>query len=171
MHRGYYGPSKIIDIVVGNLKRGRLLKRVKGSKPKYCYGFDENDCLISVRKIFEKFDDEYEFIYYKENEEIGVNFRGDKMSVSVCKFENGKLLSYEYFYYDGFDKNISEYWKETYKYSTEQMIVNWERYYRGEYNILSRNIYNFSIKDGFLSDYTVNWVHEYKVDSKIKREV
>ncbi|MBQ8403814.1 MAG: hypothetical protein IJX55_05260 [Clostridia bacterium] len=169
IYRGFYCPSKIADIVVGNVKRGRILKRVKGSKPNYCYGFDENDRIISVKKIFGKFDDEYEFIYYKCNEEIGVNFRRNAMSVAICKFENDKMISYELFQYDGFNKNISEYLKETYKYSAESMVVMWERYYPAV-NSFSSTTYYFSVKDGYLSNYLADGVREYIVNPKIKRK-
>ncbi|MBE6655219.1 MAG: hypothetical protein E7608_07220 [Ruminococcaceae bacterium] len=169
IYRGYYCPSKIEDIVVGNVKRGRLLKRVKGSNPTYCYGFDENDRIISAKKICT---DEYEFIYYKGNEQIGVNFRRDAMSIAISKFENDKIISYELFHYDGYNKTIWEYQKEIYQYSDERMLVIWEFYNKFSDGIFfERTTYDFAVKDGFLSNYLADGVREYKVDPKIKREV
>lgn len=169
IYRGYYCPSKIADIVVGNVKRGRLLKRVKGSNPTYCYGFDENDKIISAKKICT---DEYEFIYYKGNEQIGVKFRRDAMSIAISKFENDKIVSYELFHYDGSNRTIWEYQKEIYQYSYERMLVIWEFYNKFPHkSFFERTTYDFSIKEGLLSNYLVDGVQEYKVDPKIKREI
>ena len=52
MFLGYYCPSLILDIVVGNVHRGRLLKRVtKRSKPTHRYGFDKDNHLRTVVEI------------------------------------------------------------------------------------------------------------------------
>ena len=52
MFLGYYCPSLIFDIVVGNVHRGRLLKRVtKRSKPTHRYGFDNDNRLRTVVEI------------------------------------------------------------------------------------------------------------------------
>lgn len=52
MFIGYYCPSLIFDIVVGNVHRGRILQRVtKRSKPTHRYGFDEQNRLRTVAEI------------------------------------------------------------------------------------------------------------------------
>ena len=52
MFLGYYCPSLIFDLVVGNVHRGRLLKRItKRSKPTHRYGFDKDNRLRTMVEI------------------------------------------------------------------------------------------------------------------------
>ena len=49
MFLGFYNPSPVYDLIVGNVHRGRLLKRItKSSKPSHKYGFDQNGRLCTV---------------------------------------------------------------------------------------------------------------------------
>ena len=48
-------PSIIADIVVGGVKRGRLLRRVTTrSRPSFRYGFDADDRLIYAESSFDR---------------------------------------------------------------------------------------------------------------------
>ena len=52
MFLGYYCPSLIFDLVVGNVHRGKILQRVtKQSKPTHRYGFDKANRLRTVVEI------------------------------------------------------------------------------------------------------------------------
>ena len=52
--RGYFCPSRVFDIVYGNVTRGRLLKTKPRTKiPTYRYGFDENGKLITAEEFDE----------------------------------------------------------------------------------------------------------------------
>lgn len=52
MFLGYYSPSLVFDVVVGNVHRGRLLKRAtKRTKPTHRYGFDKDNRLRTVVEI------------------------------------------------------------------------------------------------------------------------
>jgi ferredoxin-thioredoxin reductase catalytic subunit len=54
IHRGYHCPSLVLDLIVGNAKRGRLLKRKpEFGKYSYEYGFDIENRLIRVRGVNE----------------------------------------------------------------------------------------------------------------------
>lgn len=47
MTLGYYCPSPVIDLLVGNVHRGRILKRVtKRSKPVMKYGFNDSGKMV-----------------------------------------------------------------------------------------------------------------------------
>lgn len=70
IHRGYYCPSLIYDIVVGGANRGKLLKRSKNPTT-YVYGFDENGDLVSVKNN----DSETEERILRDGDlELGVTF-------------------------------------------------------------------------------------------------
>ena len=102
IHRGYYCPSPILDLIVGNAKRGRLLKRKPDfGKYSYEYVFDKENRLVRVRGVNEfttpdsRYDEEY--LIYNKDIVYGVEF--DNMNeintVSRCTYENGNIIKYE----------------------------------------------------------------------------
>ena len=48
MHRGYYCPSPVYDLLVGNVNRGRLLKRRPAVSYDYIYYLNEARQIIMV---------------------------------------------------------------------------------------------------------------------------
>ena len=121
LHRGFYCPSPVLDIVVGGIKRGKLLIQLrKNSKPSYKYGFDDKNNLITVEYLHFKY-------FYKEivitnnNHEIGIAFTKNSHveTISECIYENNRIVSYIFCIYDSYDNIISEYTKEVYEYSKE----------------------------------------------------
>lgn len=155
LHRGYYCPSPIFDIVVGNVNRGKLLKRLTARiKPVYKYSFDRDGSLIIAEHGSEK-----EIIIRHSGVEIGILFVGNSHidAVSECIYDGEKIQSYVFGLYDEGEKCISEYNKESYEYSANGLeTVDWFRFT----NYLNRQIlehekYHFIHKDGYLSQYTV----------------
>ncbi|MCR5610415.1 MAG: hypothetical protein K6F68_01075 [Clostridiales bacterium] len=77
--RGYFCPDPLIEIIVSNVRRGRLVKtEPKGDR--FSYWFDENDRLILVEKITgcgiwsTQFN---EVLFYIDGYRIGVMFKSD----------------------------------------------------------------------------------------------
>lgn len=102
IHRGYYCPSPVLDLIVGGLKRGKLFKRKPDfGRYSYEYGYDTNNKLIRVRGVNEfttpdsRYDEEY--LVYENDIVYGVEFdnMGDVDAVSRCTFENGNIVKYE----------------------------------------------------------------------------
>lgn len=102
IHRGYYCPSPVLDLIIGNLKRGKLLKRKPDfGKYSYEYGYDTDDRLIRVRGVNEfttpdsRFDEEY--LVYKNDIVYGIEFdnMGQIEAVSRCTYENRNIVKYE----------------------------------------------------------------------------
>lgn len=95
--RGYYCPSPIYDIVVGNCKRGKLLKKVTSrSKPTYEYCFDKNDKLIIVNYLYSNFT---EILEYNNDTVLGITFstglKSEIISVTECKYDrHGRIISF-----------------------------------------------------------------------------
>ena len=70
LRQGYYHPSIIADIVVGGVKRGKLLKRITArSKPNFRYGFDADDRLIYTESPYNR-----EIIIHEGQMDIGLSF-------------------------------------------------------------------------------------------------
>ena len=52
LHRGWYSPSLIEDIVIGNVSRGRLVRNPrKSTKPSFRFGFDQMRRLLFLTII------------------------------------------------------------------------------------------------------------------------
>ncbi len=157
LHRGYYCPSPIFDIVVGNVSRGRLLKRpTSNSNPTYRYGFDDNGNLLTVIHP-----NGTEIIIRQGEMEIGIDFDAENeiQAICWCIFSNGTIQSYVFSLYHSFEKKIAEYRRENYIYSKNGLTsVDWyECVYDGKRPIMIHDKYHF-IHDGegFLSQYTVD---------------
>jgi len=98
MHRGYYCPSSIQDIVIGGPKRGRISKTLPPpGKAEYRYGFNEDGQLIIAEtpgKMGEK-----EIIRYENDSVLGITIRMDDeipeeiMQYTECRYEDGKVKS------------------------------------------------------------------------------
>jgi hypothetical protein len=102
IHRGYYCPSLIYDLIVGNAKRGRRLKRKpEFGKYSYEYGFDLENRLLRVKNVNEfttpdsRFNEEY--LVYNNDIVYGVEFNnmGSIEFVSKSTYENGNIVKYE----------------------------------------------------------------------------
>lgn len=102
LHRGFYCPSPIIDIIVGGSKRGKLIKKtIKSSKDYYEYIFNESHKLI-LSKQFMSGDFDFspyitEFVIYENNIEYGLSFHNgwnEITYISKSVYINNLIQSY-----------------------------------------------------------------------------
>ncbi|WP_134703116.1 hypothetical protein [Ammoniphilus sp. YIM 78166] len=103
IHRGFYCPSPVQDLVIGGLKRGRLFKKKipEFGNYSYEYGFDKDGRLLRVKGVIEfstkdsGFNEEY--LIYIGDVVYGFEFThlGELEVVSKCIYDNGKLKKYE----------------------------------------------------------------------------
>lgn len=117
MHRGFYCPSPIMDIIVVDCKRGKRLNQLRSnSNPNYKYMFDDVGNLILVDHIFLGYK---EIIFYQDEKEIGIIF-SDKdgiRSISECIYHGKQIQSYIYCLFFSYENYIYDYTKEEYLYS------------------------------------------------------
>ena len=113
IHRGYYCPSPVKDILIGNLNRGKLLKTQRSAgTADYCFYFDK-DKLVMVDK-YAVFPERGRVLYSREfilrdgDIEIASTYEFRRSGhieltgISICKFipinkvqrSSGKLLQY-----------------------------------------------------------------------------
>ena len=64
-HRGYYCPSPVIDLLIGNVSRGRLLKRRPAVNYDYIYCLNEARQIIMV-DAFATWEDGRKTLYTRE---------------------------------------------------------------------------------------------------------
>ena len=138
LHRGYYCPSPIIDLLVNGTKRGKLTKALrKTTKECYQYNFDENDHMLSIEHYYSYPHDsmhETEFIIKENDVEYGVTFQNEWMEVSQISkvvYNDDLVQSYTS---GGYHKSLS----------TDYMSFDHEEYfYTG--TILTRAVVYFNV--------------------------
>jgi len=128
LHRGFYCPSPVIDIVIGKGKRGKVLRRMtKKSRPTYRYGFNADEHLSLITDFRHDIDAiGTEIIIREEEKEIGIGFQeweGKQRleQVSECVYCGDQLSTYtvgQYFDF-GFENRMTGYRKEAYVHSDE----------------------------------------------------
>lgn len=122
LHRGYYCPSLLID-VLGSGRRGERVECISSEEKFVCkYGFDAQNNII-----YSDPGGQYEEIIIRENEqEIGIIFsvRSDRLTIwgiSECLYQNDHLVSYTYCKYFPYDLKAYCYTKEEYVYFDESL--------------------------------------------------
>ena len=138
LHRGYYCPSLIRDAVVGNVRRGKLLKRLT-ARTKTCweYGFNAEGQLICAENLVTQAiaGEEYllvatrELLFYEGNCIYGITVCRDGTLEAITEevFQDGKCICYTHCLCTVFDGRIDciEISSERYIYEAETMQVQW----------------------------------------------
>lgn len=121
IHRGYYCPSPIYDIIVGGSNRGRLVKRPGQGEITYVYGMDAANNVV----LADSFWGGKEYIFHTGDTVLSIIFRENfpllpVVQVSECSYQNGKLQSYTLFDADG--HNVTAFWREEYSYGKDGLL-------------------------------------------------
>ena len=152
IHRGYYCPSLIKDIVTGNCNRGKLIKnpaRVKRGIS-YEYGFCD-DKLLLIRNMDLS---ETEYIFHSDGKQTGYTFDSKMVlrTITECTYAHGRLMRYFLIHLD-FSGSIYSCEKEIYEYGDGdlQSVI---RFILPTTNCCSHEKYVFRHNsEGFLSSY------------------
>lgn len=185
IHRGFYNPSPVTDIVLGNSNRGKLLKRMTSkSKPVRKYMFDDLRNLILVENFPLHFGCN-EIIIRQDEIEKGISFdKNGIQALSECTYCGNQILSYVFCLYNTYENRVVDYTKESYEYSESGLSdVHIVRFLNSpEARILRQDKYRFRHDaEGYLSQYSIvekddgisknlEWTDDW-FDVKIKRKV
>ncbi len=154
LHRGFYCPSLILDVVAGGIRRGNLVSAVRIRKqPDYTYGFDEMDRLVTVSR-----ENKRELVFYENGVETGLTFaeldrEQDIRYLSECVYDGGRILSYTFFILDPQGSAAMTMQKETYAYEEDSITVEWSVFSNGKRPILQEEKYVFHVRDGKMTEY------------------
>ena len=101
VHRAVYCPSPVLDLLVGNVRRGRILDRVTAaSKITHRFGFDKNNQLQFV-EVISDIDRQIaytEYITREKNKLFGITIdnAGHLSALSEEQFVDGRIQKYIY---------------------------------------------------------------------------
>lgn len=157
LHRGYYCPSPVKDIVMGNCNRGKRIKHpIKfEQKMMYEYGFCDDQLLLIKHNIDDQII-ETEYISYTDSKQIGCTFNSEMKlrTISECIYNDDKLTSYFLVNLDSFN-SITSCEKEIYEYKNG-WLHSATLYMMQTANSCLHDKYIFSHdSDGYLSSYKV----------------
>lgn len=158
LHRGYYSPSPIYDLVVGNVKRGRLLKNFPPQEYAYGYQYDENGKLSIVNLYRDGAIIEKEFIVRKNNVSLGITFEENKKIRCLCKenFQNEQLSQLVVADIDITTGDIWHIEKERYFYNSLGLYICDLYEYYPQLKVVNCQRYTFDHDpQGFITTYTV----------------
>lgn len=158
LHRGYYHPSPIFDIVIGRCNRGNLLKRInKRSKITFRYGFDESNRLVVVKNCSNSINEQKELIIYSDNTVLGISIDSDGTIYYLCEevYDNDKLIELTRAAYCNHSNEISDLHKEKYLYDSFGLKTADMYMYNPNILLLRHIQFNFQHdEEGYLSKYT-----------------
>lgn len=152
LHRGYYCPSPILDLVVGGCKRGRIIKKpTKVSHEYYQYCFNSSKQLIYINQFIEPTNNSpysTEFIIRQNNIEYGITYHNGHKDISYlsrCEYENNKIINYATLcYFNGISNDMMSLQFEEYEYKNN---ILWKAVmYPGivpKYNLYSNTKFEF----------------------------
>lgn len=132
MHRGFYCPSPVYDLVIGNARRGNILKRPNSrSKPTHIYGFDSCDRLLWSRDNELNFT---EYLLYEDNAIYGIIVDDDGVLHTLTEeiYQNSRLTVY----------HIANFFHRTSEFSCDDLYG--EYYEHDEIGLCAAQIYNFN---------------------------
>ncbi len=149
--RGYYCPSPIRDLIIGNCNRGKILKSVSGGTSiSYQYFFNAAHQLSAVKKFPDDTEQdlyEYEIIRYVDNTSVGLGFTNYGLnSLSECIYRGNQIQSYCNGLYEFPSCRIQELEKECYQYENNRLI--------------SADMYVFIPSIGYLSRMSYHFIHD-----------
>ena len=187
LHRGFYCPSPVYDLLVGNVKRGVIRKNgIPVENRSHVYGFDEAGRLLWCKSLYNAKAAYTEYLTYCDSRIFGVTVseQGEVMSLTEEVYAEGRIVSYLY----GLCLNpegtvkIAELSCEYYTYDEEGLCgTQWHRYIHADTEgsfsgkkplwmqqpFYRTDSYRFVRKNGYLDSYT-NGISTYKVRSRRK---
>jgi len=174
LHRGYYCPSPIYDLVIGNSRRGELTNNPNATEY-YQYNFDSNNAMVSAEQYATiptgLNAQTIEFIFREGNTEYGLtfdNYAGQYAKKEISYLVKAEYLSGELISYSGclHNSHISEdmttLHHEDYFY-TEGRLSKADVYINvcPAFNSYDKNVYIFRYDDS-------GKIYEYDVQSQLR---
>lgn len=171
MFRGYFHPSPVVDLIVGNIRRGSIRKGdVCPEKLSHRYLFDANNRLTRIESIHQGKVTYLEDLAYTSNSRIGItSFNGKVHSICEEIFENGHIVSVAIMsrYDIGSDKSLYRLHWEEYIYDEDGLrFCDFVTNFNPDAGSFSFSQYTFDVQGGLLKSYTNRAGYQYNITKK-----
>lgn len=159
-HRGFYDPSPVDDIIIGNAKRGKLLKRLSPrSKDYIIFCFDDQDQLIMVKKFWNRKQCYTEYLQSQDDQIFGVclDISGEITVIVHENYNRQRIARYRKALYNK-NEGVTSIVEEHYFYD-EQGLKTCEVHtifrnpFEGRKWIDNQSDYEFQRENGYLTSY------------------
>ncbi len=159
LHRGFYCPSLVYDLVVGNVRRGKLLKRLSSkSKSYFLYAFDQDDSLIISKRFYNGCLAHTEYLFHEENQVYGITLDSNSnlQHVSAERYDHGKIVCYEHALILPTDDNYQclHMWREDYAYDSAGLKICYFHEFYPDQRFYTKNRFTFDWREGCMAGYT-----------------
>ena len=154
IHRGYYCPSPVMDLLIGNKSRGRKVSE-SAKKVRYRYAYDDDGKMLFVEHLQGANSVEYLFSQDDVRYGITVSIQNELVSISEEVFKNGVIERYTYatVYPDGDNYFCSDLRIEIYRRDEEGLKICEVEEFQPYINNLEKRSYIFERNNGFLTEY------------------
>lgn len=157
IHRGYYNPSPVYDIIVGNTKRGRISANPHAANITHCYYYNQAHELIRVDCFFQNKISYTELFFREDNTIYGFTVDCNNRLSAVSKeiYDDGRIISFALAHciYIGSECRCFDYLEENYQYDSEGLHICHFMNLVPRSECLIYKVYEFERMDGFLVSY------------------
>lgn len=182
LHRGFYCPSPVLDLLVTNTRRGRILKRPTGrSNITNRYVYDTSGKLIFTDNYINGKMVSSEYLLYYENMVCGITIgiSGRIICVSEELYANSRIESYLCAYYSGTGESTICYKMdcENYQYDEygladlDYWYISFECEQAKVDGFIQHNRYSFFREDGRLKAFARVHIDGTPIDGSILYEI
>lgn len=156
--RGHYCPTLVYDTVVGNVHRGKLLKRLSSkSKNYYIYSFDSDDRLIKCEQFYNGRLAYTEHIFYDEESVFGISLdsMGGLHHISVETYNDNRIVCYEKIQVLPSSKGnrLTFIQQEEYIFKSTDLHICYFHEFYPQQHIYRKNRFTFDFENGSMKGY------------------
>ena len=162
LHRGYYHPSPVYDLIIGNAKRGRLVRNSAANNMSHCYYYDDEHRLFRVDSYYRGNVSHTEYLRQTNQTIFGFTVDCNGCLSAVCReiYDNGRIVSLSLMHCVRTNGQYYcfEYTEESYSYDENGLCAsNFVVYRPGSPHIIYET-FDFQREHGCLISYT-NHMH------------
>ncbi len=167
LFRGAIDPDPVVDLCVGGIRRGRLLRTAPAKPPAYIYGIDSCDRLTVVKRRSDSLGDRVKYYEIITTPEPGIqksiSFESSEqfgtviMYPAVIKFDSEGFMTHKsYYLYNAYRKRFDELYFAMCQYdSARSKLLHTEVYFSYHTGRASIQQVLFHIVNGYAESYQV----------------
>lgn len=157
LHRGCYHPSPVVDLIVGNVKRGKLC-RDNNRRLTHRYGFDSEGRLLSIETVYQGKTVKTEYLFHEAETILGISIDADGTlcTVSRERYSSGRLCHWVLAQCDAAygQPRCCSYHEEEYLYDDEGLSQCHWIDFTPPNGFPADEVYTFERENGFLVAYS-----------------